>query len=91
MITTVSARQIQREYKKVLKQANASKEPIIVMANNKPLGAIIGLKLLEKFQMELVLNEALAESKAGKTKVIKTFEDLEADLKELREYASSQD
>lgn len=90
MFNTVSARQIQREYKKVLQRANKSKEPIVVMANNKPLGAIIGLDLLEKIQLELLVKQALQESKSGKTKVIKTSKDLELDLQELEKYASFQ-
>ena len=85
MFNTVSARQIQREYKKVLKNANRSKEPIVVMANNKPLGAIISLNLLEKLQMEAVLNEALKEYKLGKTVSIETEEDLEKHFKEIDE------
>ncbi len=89
MFNTISARQIQREYKKVLQKANKSKEPIIVMANNKPLGAIIGLDLLEKIQLELLVKQALKESKAGKTKVIETKEELDQDLKELEKYVSS--
>lgn len=89
MFNTISARQIQREYKKVLEKANRSKEPIVVMANNKPLGAVIGLDLLEKLQLEFVVKQALAESKAGKTKVIKTQKDLEEDFKELEKYVSS--
>lgn len=91
MFTTISARQIQREYKKVLEKANQSKEPIIVMARNKPLGAIIGLDLLEKIQLELLVKQALKESKAGKTKVIETREELEEDFKELEKYASFKD
>ena len=55
----------------------------IVMANNKPLGAIIGLDLLEKIQLELVVKQALKESKSRKTKVIETVQDLEKDLQEL--------
>lgn len=85
MLSTVSARQIQREYKKVLKQANDSKEPIIVMANNKPLGAVIGLELLEKLQLDAVLAEALEEYRAGKTRSIETEEDLEKHFKEMEE------
>jgi prevent-host-death family protein len=81
--STVSARQIQREYKKVLEQANKSKEPIIVMSNNKAVGAIIGLDLLERLQLDLVLKEATAEYKAGKTKTISTKEELEADFEEM--------
>lgn len=91
MFNTISARQIQREYKKVIEMANKSNEPIVVMANNKPLGAIIGLDLLEKIQMELMVKQALRESKSGKTKVVETMEDLERDLKELEKYAASQD
>ena len=87
MLSTISARQIQREYKKVLKKANKSNEPIVVMANNKPLGAIIGLDLLEKFQIEAVLKEALEDYKAGKTKTISTIEELEADFEEMRKEA----
>ena len=89
MFDTISARQIQREYKKVLQKANESTEPIIVMANNKPLGAIIGLDLLEKIQLELIVKQALRESKSGKTKVIETSRDLQEDLKEIEKYAAS--
>lgn len=89
MFNTISARQIQREYKKVLQKANESAEPIVVMANNKPLGAIIGLDLLEKIQLELIVKQALKESKSGKTKVIETSRDLQEDLKEIEKYAAS--
>ena len=85
MFATVSARQIQRGYKKVLEDANKSKEPIVVMANNKPLGAIISLDLLEKLQLETVLNEALKEYRAGKTVGIETEEDLKKHFKEIDE------
>ena len=84
MFDTISARQIQREYKWVLEKANKSKEPIIVMSNNKPQGAIIGLNLLEKLQIEAVLKEALEEYKAGKTKAISTPQELEAEFEELK-------
>lgn len=89
MFNTISARQIQREYKKVLQEANESAEPIVVMANNKPLGAVIGLDLLEKIQLELIVKQALKESKSRKTKIIETSKDLQEDLKELEKYAAS--
>lgn len=88
MLNTISARQIQREYKKVLQCANKSKEPIVVMANNEPLGAVIGLDLLEKLQLEMTLGEALAEYKAGKTKSISTEDQLEAEFEEIRKLAN---
>ncbi len=89
MFTTVSARQIQREYKKVLQKANKSKEPIVVIANNKPVGAIIGLNLLEKIELDLLVEQALEDSKAGKTKVIKNMKDLEEDFQEMENYVFS--
>lgn len=88
MFNTVSARQIQRGYKKVLADANKSKEPIVVMSNNKPLGAIISLDLLEKIRLEAVLEEALEEYRAGKTKSISTKKELEAEFEELRRLAN---
>ena len=91
MLTTVSARQIQREYKKVLQDANKSKEPIVVMANNKPLGAVIGLDLLETIQLEFLVEQALKDSKAGKTKVIKNMKELKADFREMEKYVFSKD
>lgn len=89
MFNTISARQIQRNYKKVLQQANESEEPIIVMANNKPLGAVIGLELLEKLQLEVALSKALEEYKTGKIKAISTTEELDADFEQMRKEASS--
>lgn len=87
MFNTISARQIQREYKKVLKQANESNEPVIVISNNKPQGAIIGLEMLEKIRLEAALKEALEEYRTGKTKSISTPEELEADFEEMRKEA----
>lgn len=91
MFNTVSARQIQREYKNVLLRANKSKEPIVVMANNKPLGAVIGLDLLEKIQLEILVSQALEDSKSGKTKVIKNMKDLKEDFLEMEKYVFSKD
>mgnify|MGYP001565295391 CR=1 FL=1 len=91
MFNTISARQIQRGYKKVLQDANKSKEPIVVMSNNKPLGAVIGLDLLEKIQLEILVSQALEDSKSGKTKVIKNMKDLEEDFKELEKDVFSKD
>lgn len=87
MFNTVSARQIQREYKKILQKANKTKKPVVVMANNKPLGAVIGLDILERLQLEAVLDQALADYKAGKTKTISTKKELEADFEEMRKEA----
>ena len=91
MFTTVSARQIQRGYKKVFEDANKSKEPIVAMSNNKPLGGIISLDLLEKIRLDAILEQALKESREGKTKIIRTKKDLEKDIEDLKKYALSKD
>lgn len=84
MFNFISARQIQREYKKVLKQANDLNEPVIVMSGNKPQGAIIGLDLLEKIRLDAALEEALEEYRTGKTKSISTPEELEKEFEEIK-------
>jgi prevent-host-death family protein len=83
MYSIVSARQIQREYKKILEKANKNNEPIIIMANNKPQGAVIGLDLLEKIQLDTALREALEEFKDGKTLTIINMGGLEKYLEDI--------
>lgn len=87
MYSTVSARQIQRQYRKIVDQANELKEPIVIMSNNKPIGAIIGLDILEKLQVESVLKEALDEYHAGKSKSISTPQELNAEIEEINRLA----
>jgi PHD/YefM family antitoxin component YafN of YafNO toxin-antitoxin module len=91
MYQTVSARQIQREYKKLLEEANKSKKPIVVISNNKLQGAIIGVDLLEKLQLEALRTEALEDSRNGRTTVISTEKELLEHFKDLEEYVSSKD
>ncbi|PJB88020.1 hypothetical protein CO083_03925, partial [Candidatus Roizmanbacteria bacterium CG_4_9_14_0_8_um_filter_34_12] len=80
---SISARQMQREYKTVFDCANKEKTPVVVFAHNKPLGAVIGLELLEKLQMDTILKEALQEYKKGKTRTISDAKELEQYLAEL--------
>ena len=84
---TVSARQIQREYKTVLENANKTKKPIVVMSNNKPIGAVIGLELLEKLQLDLMLKQALEESQQRKTIIVDTPKKLQDSFEEMRSEA----
>lgn len=91
MLNTISAKQIQREYKKVFEQANRENKPILVITNNKPVGAIISLNLLDKLnrniQLELLEQEALKEYKKGQTKSISTSEELQDFFQEIRQSA----
>lgn len=83
MYATVSSRQIQREYKSILAKANKTKQPIVVMSNNEPQGAVIGLDLLEKIQLDRAAKEAMEEYRAGKTILIRSEEDLEKYLENI--------
>ena len=91
MLHTISAKQIQRGYKKVFEEANRINKPILVITNNKPVAAIISLDLLDKFnrniEMELLEKEALQEYKKGKTKNISTSKELQDFFQEVREAA----
>lgn len=46
MFNTISSRELQRTPGKVMKDAQKKNEPIIVISENKPIGAIISLDLL---------------------------------------------
>lgn len=91
MLNTISAKQIQREYKKIFEQANKENEPIVVITNNKPVGAIISLNLLDilnrNMQLELLEKEALEEYKKGETQAIRTPEELQNFFAEIRKAA----
>lgn len=47
--TTISARDIQRGYKKIFDTVKKNKKPIVVMANNSPQAVIISLDMLEDY------------------------------------------
>ena len=84
--TTVSARDIQRDYRRIFNQAKASKKPVLVLTNNQPDVVIMDVaeaeRLYEKAgQVELI--EALAavnayekEKKFGELKKLKSLSDL---------------
>ena len=88
MFTTVSAREIQRQYTKILKQANRENRPIVVMSNNKPVGAVIGLEMLEKFELDAVLKKAIDDHKNGKTTIVDTPEKLKSMFEDMRQEAN---
>lgn len=64
---------------------------MVVITNNKPVGAIIGLDLLDKLNkdiaLELLEKEALEEYKKGEVKKISTPQELKAFFKEVRQAA----
>lgn len=94
MLNTVTARQIQKDYKRIFDQVKETQKPIIVITNSKPTVAIVSLDFLERVdkpndllrlrQLEL---EAIKEHEEGKTKVISTQAELEEYIKEIHSYA----
>lgn len=73
---TTTAREIQRNYKKVFETAKRTKEPIFVMKNNKPEVAIIDAKKFEEMEAILAVLESRAEVRAGKGKILRSLKDL---------------
>ena len=74
---TTTAREIQRNYKKVFDEAKKSKEPIFVMKNNKPEVAIIDANKFEEMEAIIAVLESREEARAGKAKLLKgSLEDL---------------
>ncbi|MDO8429383.1 MAG: type II toxin-antitoxin system Phd/YefM family antitoxin [Candidatus Daviesbacteria bacterium] len=68
---TTSAREIQRNYKKIFDQVKKTKEPVVVMKNNKPQVAIVDFKHLEDLEAISAVFQSLQEIKEGKAKKLK--------------------
>ena len=83
---TVSARDIQRNYRKIFDRAKRSKKPIVVMTNNTPDVVIMDVKELEDLYtkaQQAELRQALQaiklykrEKRAGKLKILPSLKDL---------------
>ncbi|MDO8503447.1 MAG: type II toxin-antitoxin system Phd/YefM family antitoxin [bacterium] len=73
---TTTAREIQRNYKKVFETVKRTKEPVFVMKNNKPEVAIIDAKKLEEMEAILAVLQSREEARAGKAKILKSLKDL---------------
>lgn len=73
---TTTAREIQRNYKKVFSTVKRTKEPVFVMKNNKPEVAIVDVKKLEEMEAVLEVLQSYKEAKEGKTKTLTSLVDL---------------
>ena len=86
MPLTVTTKDIQRNYRKVFDLAKKTKQPIVVLTNNKPDVAIMGIAEydhLQKYTEEYELQQALAAiadyqkaKKAGKLIKVNSVKDL---------------
>lgn len=50
MLPTITARDIQREYKKVIDEVQSTNKPIVLITRNRPVAAIISIELLDRLQ-----------------------------------------
>lgn len=50
LTNTVTAREVQRQYKKIFARVNRTKKPIVVISDNKPQAAIVSLDMLEEYE-----------------------------------------
>lgn len=71
-----SAREIQRNYRKLFDQVKATKRPLVVMRNNKPEVAIIDIKKLEELEGISFIFQSLKEIKEGKARLLTSLVDL---------------
>ena len=86
MPNTVSVSDIQKNYRKVFDKVKRTKEPVIVLSNNKPDVAIIDydeLEILRKTAYDAEVSDALVaiaegdrELQAGKTKIASSLAEL---------------
>ncbi len=67
---TTTAKDIQRNYRKVFDLAKKTKEPIFVLRNNKPEVAIIDVKKLEEMEAIIAVLQSKDEAKSGQVKVL---------------------
>lgn len=68
---TTTGRELQRNYRKVFDLVKKTKEPVVVMRNNKPDVAIVDAKKLEEMEAILAVLESREEARKGKTKLLK--------------------
>lgn len=73
---TTTAREIQRNYRKIFDIVKKTKEPIVVMKNNKPEVVIMDAKKLAEMEAIMAVLESKADADAGRIKLLKSLKDL---------------
>lgn len=66
-----TAREIQRNYRKIFDEVKKTKEPVVVMRNNQPEVAIVDAKQLEEMQVIMNVLQSREEARVGKAKLLK--------------------
>ena len=73
---TTTAKDLQKNYRKVFDLAKKTGEPIVVMRNNKPDVAIVDAKKLEEMEAILTVLESREEARKGNVKLLRSLKDL---------------
>ncbi len=71
-----TAREIQRNYRKIFDEVKKTKEPVVVMKNNKPEVVIMDAKKLSEMEAILAVLESKADADTGRVKLLKSLKDL---------------
>jgi PHD/YefM family antitoxin component YafN of YafNO toxin-antitoxin module len=67
---TTTAKELQKNYRKIFDDVKGSKEPTIVMRNNKPEVAIIDIKWLDEMKTIIDILISRDEASLGKVKTL---------------------
>lgn len=70
---TTTAREIQRNYRKIFDMVKKTKEPVVVMKNNKPEVAIVDAKKLSEMEAIITVLQSREEARQGKAKQLRGF------------------
>lgn len=68
---TTTGKQLQQNYRQIFDEVKKTKEPVIVMRNNKPDVAIIDIKQLERLEAIAQALQGREEAEKGKAKILK--------------------
>jgi prevent-host-death family protein len=71
-----TAREIQRNYKKIFDEVQKTGEPVVVMRNNKPTVTIVDSKKLSEIEAIMEALESREEIDRGEGKVLRSLKDL---------------
>ena len=73
---TTTAKDLQKNYRKIFDWVKKTKEPVVVMRKNKPDVAIIDAKKLSEIEAIMEVLQSREEIRAGKGKVLRSLKDL---------------
>lgn len=71
-----TAKELQKDYRRIFDEVKKTGEPVVVMRNNQPDVAIVDAKKLEEMQAILDVLKSREEARAGKVKLLKSLKDL---------------